>query len=202
MRARAEIHRSLFNAGIVILALAAPAIGVAKQRHCAPAISDPAALAAATSIAIRPFEFACASPYPDTVNAKWSVEMPKLIGLELIERGYNDVTIIGRDEAASADIVIEGSFTDLDKGSGAGRILVGSGGTEASMSASVTLNSGVTGDTVATFSCRRSGAGGPLGAGGWLAGSSKVIMHNHMERFAKSVARVVAGQADNDVDGR
>lgn len=169
------------------------------EKHCSTEMIDEARLRETRSIVIRPFSFADSSSYPAEVIERWSREMPRLLSKQLRKKGFEDVEIVDDERPVDVDLVIDGEFTAVRRGNSGGRILMGPMGASdaaATMQLAIQIAQPGSEKSVAILDCERSGYGGPFGMGGLLAGSSKVIMHNHMERFAAQTARIIKNAGD------
>ncbi len=103
-------------------------------------------------------------------------------------------TFLGKSDSITTDMVVEGKFTLIDAGSGAARILIGTGGATVSVKGVVKDKSGT---VIAEFSKSKTSSGGPLGMGGLLAGSGTKIIGDNMEDIAKDVAKFIMKQINN-----
>ena len=109
-----------------------------------------------------------------------------------IQKMKNPVeTFLGKGDSVHMEIFVEGKFTLIDAGSGAARILVGTGGATVAVKGVIKDKSGT---VIAEFSKSKTSSGGPLGMGGLLAGSGTKIINDNMEDIAKDIAKFITNQ--------
>jgi len=92
-------------------------------------------------------------------------------------------------DTVRTDLIMEGRFTNIDAGSGAARILVGTGGATVAIWGVIKSKSG---DIIAEFSKSKTSSGGPLGMGGLLAGNGEKIIDDSMMEIARDIAQFVS----------
>jgi len=165
-----------------------PALAQCKSKTAAVKQLDQ--LRQGRSLSIRLFSIAGSTIYKAEPLENLRIALAERLREELqASKYFSSVVILPEDKQPQSDLVLEGEFTEIDEGNRAGRILSGTG--EARLGIRGKLVTTKTSETAFEFECFRATAGGPLGTGGWLAGSGKKLIHDLIEDLAESLKKVI-----------
>jgi hypothetical protein len=173
---------------IIMFVLAGVVAACATSAPLNMRLSNPSAVSSAKSITVRPFTTEdVAQSYKDAAGL--AQDMATALRDNL--RALGVAAEIAQADSITSDLVLEGKFTNIDEGSGAGRVLLGTGGATVAVRGLLKTRSG---ETVAEFTKSKTSAGGPLGLGGGFAGDPGGIIRNNAKSIAAELAKSIKGK--------
>lgn len=180
----------IMNHVLLSLTVSTVAVSLLLDSGCASSplttkVEQPSLLVAAKSIAVRDFLTDGAKVIFDGRVDSLGRVMAAYVCAKIREKSDELEVVLDTTGFSDTDITIEGKFTEIDEGSEAGRVLIGSGGATVAVSGIIRSRDGT---IVADFTKSKTSAGGPIGLGGILSGTGREIIDDNMEEIAEDLA--------------
>jgi hypothetical protein len=180
------------RAAAICICVLASVTGVARGQCGQWQLLSAGALKPGQSLAVRPFDIS----RPPHYKAEPAEEFKKVFAADLraaVEKlhRFSSVIVVSDTETPTTDLVMEGSFTEIDQGNRALRILWATEKSAARLGVSSVIKRVSTGENVAWFRCASKTWGGLLGAGGLFSRGGKTLIHSRSRAIARDITESI-----------